>query len=180
MLERKDFDRSITLDDKEVLKRRVRRLTFLLGEPRSSDFRVPQCVGLIDDPDNYCWWLVFRFSTSLHVDQPLPSQPVSLLSLYRHPNYQGEAAQGYKIQYDIYSVGLVLMEICMWEPLTRFWEAGAPLEQGLEKQASLSPGCEAFRRDEAIALQKQRAHDPKIDITNFPCLLRNRAVAALA
>jgi len=245
MLERKDFGRSITADDKRLLASRVQRLTVLLGEPKSSNFRVLQCVGLVDDPDHFCWWLVFRFSTGVPVGQPLLSQPVSLLSLlhpgfqpalehrltlasrichtlwglyasgwlhkgirsenvlfevgsqeelfrneqllcsplvsgfdysrqeseartidkaksggniatamYRHPNYQGEAAEGYKIQYDIYSVGLVLMEICLWVPLTQFraLEASAQTSGG---QASRLQRPGSFHRDEAIVLQKQ-------------------------
>ena len=43
-------------------------------------------------------------------------------AMYRHPNYQGEAAQGYKVQYDIYAVGLVLVEIALWTPLGAFLE----------------------------------------------------------
>ncbi|GAB1319904.1 Prion-inhibition and propagation-domain-containing protein [Madurella fahalii] len=41
-------------------------------------------------------------------------------AIYRHPSYQGEAAEGYKIQYDIYSVGLVLVEIALWRRLKSF------------------------------------------------------------
>ncbi|KAK4235383.1 prion-inhibition and propagation-domain-containing protein [Achaetomium macrosporum] len=47
------------------------------------------------------------------------------VAIYRHPHYQGEAAQGYKVQYDIYSVGLVLVEIALWMPLSSFLEATA-------------------------------------------------------
>jgi len=44
-------------------------------------------------------------------------------SIYRHPDYQGEAAEGYKVQYDIYSVGLILVEIALWIPLSSFLDA---------------------------------------------------------
>jgi hypothetical protein len=53
-------------------------------------------------------------------------------AMYRHPNYQGEAAQGYKVQYDIYAVGLVLVEIALWTPLGAFLEG--------KKRASTSRG----------------------------------------
>jgi len=43
-----------------------------------------------------------------------------LRAIYRHPNYQGEAAAGYRLQYDIYSVGLVLVEVALWMPLSSF------------------------------------------------------------
>ncbi|KAL8303160.1 hypothetical protein RB600_006865 [Gaeumannomyces tritici] len=32
-------------------------------------------------------------------------------ALYRHPAYQGAAAQGYSLRYDLYSLGLVLLEV---------------------------------------------------------------------
>lgn len=38
-------------------------------------------------------------------------------ALYRHPNYQGDAATGYQIHYGIYSLGLVFFEIAIWAPL---------------------------------------------------------------
>lgn len=53
--------------------------------------------------------------------------------MYRHPNYQGEAAQGYKVQYDVYSVGLVLVEIALWMPLGSFLE-------GMRKPVSKGKG----------------------------------------
>ncbi|RSL73667.1 hypothetical protein CEP54_000039 [Fusarium duplospermum] len=45
------------------------------------------------------------------------------VAMYRHPDYQGEAAQGYKVQYDIYSLGLVLLEIGIWAPLTSLFDS---------------------------------------------------------
>lgn len=38
-------------------------------------------------------------------------------SLYRHPDYIGSEAKRYMTQYDIYSFGLVLIEIGFWQPL---------------------------------------------------------------
>ncbi|KAK0750546.1 prion-inhibition and propagation-domain-containing protein [Schizothecium vesticola] len=48
-----------------------------------------------------------------------------LPNIYRHPAYQGPAAQGYRLGYDIYSFGLVLMEIALWVPLGTFLD-GVP------------------------------------------------------
>ncbi|KAK3372271.1 prion-inhibition and propagation-domain-containing protein [Podospora didyma] len=42
------------------------------------------------------------------------------VAMYRHPNYQGDAAEGYKMEHDIYSLGLVLVEIALWMPLASF------------------------------------------------------------
>ncbi len=50
-------------------------------------------------------------------------------AMYRHPDYQGEAAQGYRVQYDVYSVGLVLVEIALWMPLGSFLD-GKPSRSG--------------------------------------------------
>ncbi|KAJ7483600.1 prion-inhibition and propagation-domain-containing protein [Mycena latifolia] len=44
-------------------------------------------------------------------------------AIYRHPRYQGDAASGYRIAYDIYSFGLVLAEIAWWVPLDSFLRA---------------------------------------------------------
>ncbi|KAF5026823.1 hypothetical protein F66182_1107 [Fusarium sp. NRRL 66182] len=38
-------------------------------------------------------------------------------NLYRHPNYIGNESNRYMAQYDIYSFGLVLIEIALWQPL---------------------------------------------------------------
>lgn len=39
-------------------------------------------------------------------------------AMYRHPRYQG--AERYRIEYDLYSLGLVLVEIALWVPLSSF------------------------------------------------------------
>jgi hypothetical protein len=41
-------------------------------------------------------------------------------AIYRHPNYQGEAANGYQSHCDVYSLGLVFYEIALWAPITEF------------------------------------------------------------
>jgi hypothetical protein len=38
-------------------------------------------------------------------------------AMSRFPAYQGDAAEGYRVGYDVYSVGLVLVEIALWMPL---------------------------------------------------------------
>ncbi|KAJ7633984.1 prion-inhibition and propagation-domain-containing protein [Mycena rosella] len=54
-------------------------------------------------------------------------------AIYRHPRYQGDAANGYRMAYDIYSFGLVLAEIAWWIPLESFLRAvtrkGAPVAE---------------------------------------------------
>jgi hypothetical protein len=48
------------------------------------------------------------------------------IAMYRHPDYQGEAAQGYKLQHDVYSLGLVLLEIGLWAPLNSLFDPKPP------------------------------------------------------
>lgn len=47
-------------------------------------------------------------------------------AIYRHPRYQGDAATGYVIQYDIYSFGLVLVEIARWVAISDFLKLHKP------------------------------------------------------
>jgi len=48
--------------------------------------------------------------------------------LYRHPRVQGTgnretaSAGGFKKSYDLYSLGVVLLEIAYWKPLTKYLE----------------------------------------------------------
>ena len=39
--------------------------------------------------------------------------------LYRHPNYKGAQAIGFKPAYDYYSLSIVLFEIAMWRPVSK-------------------------------------------------------------
>jgi hypothetical protein len=72
-------------------------------------------------------------------------------AIYRHPNYQGDAAKGYKIQYDIYSLGLVLVEIALWQPLATFLKSDRPSANG--SSARLSPDMQVFHSDHAALLK---------------------------
>ncbi|ODH52793.1 hypothetical protein GX48_00987 [Paracoccidioides brasiliensis] len=94
--------------------------------------------------------------------------------IYRHPNYQGEAAQGYKIGYDIYSFGLVLAEIAWWVPLSSFLDAkvtntsghpssllqsrslrGGATSSTLIASVQLSSSMSRFQLPEALELQRR-------------------------
>ncbi|KAF2791696.1 hypothetical protein K505DRAFT_409080 [Melanomma pulvis-pyrius CBS 109.77] len=47
-------------------------------------------------------------------------------AIYQHPFYQGQAPNPYRIQYDMYSFGLVLVEIARWMPLASFLDNKKP------------------------------------------------------
>lgn len=83
--------------------------------------------------------------------------------IYRHPNYQNTVATNgllrpkpYRIHFDIYSFGLVLLEIALWVPLLDFLDANASdfLE---DTDARLRPESKAdvFSPDDARELQKR-------------------------
>jgi len=74
-------------------------------------------------------------------------------AIYRHPNYQGETASGYQLHYDIYSLGLVLFEIALWQPLMAML-AVKPLP-GREPPVKLSPDMEDFHEVEARELKRR-------------------------
>ena len=81
-------------------------------------------------------------------------------ALYRHPNYQGDAAQGYKLAYDVYSLGMILLEIALWVPIRSFLEAkksqsssGTPESTVGSRSAGTEqpPSIPRFHREESIA-----------------------------
>ena len=73
-------------------------------------------------------------------------------AIYRHPNYQGNAAMGYTIGYDIYSFGLVLAEIGWWNSLKDTILAATPRGQ---PRVKLSPTMEKFHSEEATELKNR-------------------------
>jgi hypothetical protein len=74
-------------------------------------------------------------------------------AIYRHPSYQGEAASGYQIHYDIYSLGLVLLEIALWGPLMDFLAAKS--RPGKEPPVTLSPDMQRFHEAESFELKRR-------------------------
>jgi hypothetical protein len=74
--------------------------------------------------------------------------------IYRHPLYQGEAASGYRVEYDIYSLGLILVEIAFWQSLATFLDARVTKSTSDAKR-SLSSKSESFQQPDAEELQKR-------------------------
>ena len=56
-------------------------------------------------------------------DTPSDHQEPLMSSIYRHPEVQRGERSTYKSTYDIYSLGLILLEIGLWMPLGRLWKA---------------------------------------------------------
>lgn len=246
LLERKQYDANISIQDKRQLKSRFSRLILLLSSARSENFRTFRAVGYCDDPSSFSWWLIFQCPFSIASSEPNRCQIVSLRNvfslkhkpaleerfrlaslisktfaellnsgwmhknirsenvlfpeawgeeiasskdrtvgisapylagfeysrqdteavtidkgrylrdiqsaIYRHPDYQGEAASGYRTKYDIYSFGLVLVEIALWTPLLAFLDAkGGPPTGSMQ----LSSKMKTFHREEALELKKR-------------------------
>lgn len=85
-------------------------------------------------------------------------QPLDI-AIYRHPSYQGEPAAGYSMWYDIYSFGLMLLEIAYWRPLISFLDTkDVRSEAASDKQSLaiiLSSKMHHFHIDEAEALRQR-------------------------
>lgn len=88
------------------------------------------------------------------IDRAGASSDIST-ALYRHPNYQGDAAEGYKLAYDLYSLGMVLLEIALWVPIKSFLDAKKPHRSSSEVAgSSLSSAVKSFRKEEAQSFRK--------------------------
>ncbi|KAF1828400.1 hypothetical protein BDW02DRAFT_574900 [Decorospora gaudefroyi] len=74
-------------------------------------------------------------------------------AIYRHPLYQGDAASGYQVHYDIYSLGLVLFEIALWGPLVDM--LAAKFRPGKEPPVALLPDMRHFHEVEARELKRR-------------------------
>jgi hypothetical protein len=54
-----------------------------------------------------------------------PAKTMPPLNIYRHPEdpkFTGEKAKEYGPQYDLYSLGLILLEVGLWQPLADLWK----------------------------------------------------------
>src|SRR5205814_1941625 len=79
---------------------------------------------------------IVGFDCSRHILAPTtPPTITKAYELYCHPSYlkEGSFAKGFRRQYDIYSLGLVLFEIGVWKKLEEFENADGPRD-GLATQ----------------------------------------------
>lgn len=245
ILERKQYDPDISLQDKRILKARLDRLILLLSCTRSDDFRTFKAVGYCEDPSSFSWWLIFQCPFSINLAELESSQLVSLKSIfplkykppledrlklasllsktlaeifnsgwmhkgirsenilfpeiydttspnlkdkstnittpylggfeysrqdteavtidkgkhlrnlessiYRHPDYQGDAASGYKTKYDIYSFGMVLVEIALWIPISTILDAKGVKSNSVQLSSTMTK----FHTEEALELKSR-------------------------
>lgn len=57
------------------------------------------------------------------VDAYYAQQEPFISSIYRHPHTARGQRSAYKSSYDLYSLGVVLLEIGLWMPVSRFWKS---------------------------------------------------------
>ncbi|EEU42056.1 uncharacterized protein NECHADRAFT_101905 [Fusarium vanettenii 77-13-4] len=100
-----------------------------------------------------CGFEYSRLETEAQTIDRSKSNSDPAVAMYRHPDYQGEAAQGYKVQYDIYSLGLVLLEIGIWAPLTSLFDSKRGKTSS--SRPSLSIDVKPFHSPEAKILRER-------------------------
>ena len=90
-------------------------IVFLEDGPRSAENK-PWKEGVIRKP--------FLVSWDQNSDDVFVSQPEMLVSsIYRHPKVERGRRSAFRPAYDIYSLGLVLLEIGIWMPIHKFWKS---------------------------------------------------------
>ena len=57
------------------------------------------------------------------IDAYYAQQEPFISSIYRHPHTARGQRSAYKSAYDLYSLGVVLLEIGLWMPISRFWKS---------------------------------------------------------
>jgi hypothetical protein len=135
------------------------RSTSILFPVRTSDVQVVPIQGSKDALGLASQMLLSGFEYSRpeasvpSIDRGLSTNDIAS-AIYRHPRYQGEAISGYRIEYDIYSVGLILTEIALWMPLLSFLDVKTK-DPGSEPGMKLSSKMTRFQSAEAAVL-KQR------------------------
>lgn len=92
----------------------------------------------------------FEYSRQYTEQASIDHTPYNLShAIYRHPHYQGLAAKGYRMAYDVYSFGLVLAEIAWWIPLKSFLQ----VSRGNASEGQPTPfGNQRFGAKEATQL----------------------------
>lgn len=110
-----------------------------------------------------CGFEYSRLETeSQTIDRSKENTNVSI-AMYRHPDYQGEAAQGYQARYDFYSLGLVLLEIGLWAPLSSLFDS-RPSKDPASRAVALPRDMQHFHRQEATILRDRVLYTVRKDL----------------
>lgn len=90
-------------------------VVFVNENPSIDANAMPWKEGAIRHP------LLTSFDTCAE-DTPVPHQESFISSIYRHPMAESGKRTKYKPAYDIYSLGLILLEVGLWMPIHQLWK----------------------------------------------------------
>ncbi|CRK43083.1 hypothetical protein BN1708_008942 [Verticillium longisporum] len=118
-----DFSAISHQDSLEILNARIGRLSHLLrAAARPSNLHLPTCEG--PDGLNISHPVLVGFGLGRTSDKTSETIDVRQLGshfdLYQHPELRANAHKRYKKRHDIYSLGLVLFEIGIWQSIFYF------------------------------------------------------------
>jgi serine/threonine protein kinase len=113
------------------------------------------------------------FSDSRPATSNLTMGPSHEFLPYQHPEYS--LRTGYKRQYDYYSVGVVLLEVGLWTPISKIWSAHNGIDDTQAFRRTLLEAYvpelgermgSVYRDAVALCLEAQALEDLKEDTTN--------------
>ncbi|RAR05684.1 protein kinase-like (pk-like) [Stemphylium lycopersici] len=81
------------------------------------------------------------------------------LDMYRHPDRQGETPLGHKKEHDLYSLGVVLLEIGLWRSCRDMVEKRAKDKQKLRKQGVSGDAAGEVERNDMVKWLKGAVQD---------------------
>ncbi|KAI9676991.1 MAG: hypothetical protein M1817_006830 [Caeruleum heppii] len=108
------------------------------SKPTSSTSTPPQAAATSFQPTPLTHPYLTGYSTSrptslTEMTSPPPTSTYGGADLYRHPSSLGLWRQPYRKAFDIYSLGLVLLEIGLWKSMREFYRPRHGVEGFLEK-----------------------------------------------
>ena len=89
---------------------------FVEDDTSTGSESMPWKEGVIRKP------LLASFDTCAE-DACTPHRESFISSIYRHPMMERGQRTGYKPSFDIYSLGIILLEVGLWMPIQQFWKA---------------------------------------------------------
>ncbi|KAF9461249.1 prion-inhibition and propagation-domain-containing protein [Collybia nuda] len=99
----------------------------------------------------------FEYSRQYTEEATVDRTPFNIFhAIYRHPSYQGLAAKGYRMSYDIYSLGLVLAEIAFWRSLGYFYAQSIGVDEETGKIQGRPFGAEEATNFRIAMLKRVR------------------------
>jgi hypothetical protein len=100
-------------------------------EKRSSQFHGATTTTATTNPQRSSFLIGFESFRSAVGGTSMMGDQDWAHNIYRHPERMGEhPAEKYKMQHDIYSLGVCLLEIGLWEPLVEYSEDDQTPEYG--------------------------------------------------